>query len=391
MNAYRQVCPSCRRELELPADSVGRLAKCPACETTFRVGESSSASGQSDLGQSDSGQSDSGQSDSASSAELSPTNPFAKPVEENPMGGTSGPAQPSGQPRSAGDPSVSNPYQPATALPHPVKTVGAIEIVQRPIEDIFSPSWSIFKERWSPLILSTLIIIVAVGVLTLVPFVLLGILANGGNEVLGAAFVLIFMPIALLIGAYTTVGLARVALAVARNEPEPMSQLMPPMNLVVRLIVGGAAMIGATMLLFGVFAALAVALAAITNNEGIAFGVGILGVGVMVILSFLAQWLLWPWVFVVSDGKGTALGSINAAVQISLNNKLTSVIVVVISVVLSMVGSSLCYVGQLVTTPFTLLIFAVGYLVLTNQPVSDPAAYQPPANQPPASPSSHLA
>ncbi|MGI9470367.1 MAG: hypothetical protein ACR2NZ_02465, partial [Rubripirellula sp.] len=44
MSTLRQLCPSCNRMLELPSDANGRLAMCPACESTFIVGESSPSS-----------------------------------------------------------------------------------------------------------------------------------------------------------------------------------------------------------------------------------------------------------------------------------------------------------------------------------------------------------
>ena len=37
MSTLQQACPSCNRQLELPASALGRLAKCPACEAIFTV------------------------------------------------------------------------------------------------------------------------------------------------------------------------------------------------------------------------------------------------------------------------------------------------------------------------------------------------------------------
>lgn len=37
MSTVRQPCPQCQRTLELPLTAIGRMAKCPACDATFRV------------------------------------------------------------------------------------------------------------------------------------------------------------------------------------------------------------------------------------------------------------------------------------------------------------------------------------------------------------------
>ncbi len=39
MKAFRQLCPACKQTLELPISANGKLAQCPACETTFTAGE----------------------------------------------------------------------------------------------------------------------------------------------------------------------------------------------------------------------------------------------------------------------------------------------------------------------------------------------------------------
>ncbi|EMI20740.1 putative membrane protein [Rhodopirellula maiorica SM1] len=130
-------------------------------------------------------------------------------------------------------------------------------------------------------------------------------------------------------------------------------------------------------------------LALVGSFEGggvIALGLGILAVIVAVVLMLVAQWLLWPWIFVVSDGKTSALGSLRVGYNITINNKVTSLLVVIVATVLSMAGSAACYVGHLLTMPLTMLMFAVGYLLLTNQAIDNPKdsmpVYSPPHNPP---------
>ncbi|TWU31711.1 hypothetical protein [Novipirellula artificiosorum] len=369
MSIYRQNCPSCGRQLELPGDAMGKVAKCPACEATFRIGETAALPPSTPT--------------PPSPPSVAANNPFSQPISADPA--SAGPAAAASS-AAANQPGVTNPYHPATEMPPPVAKIGELEIVQRPIEDIFSPTMSIFGARWAPLILSSLIVFLAMGLLTGIPFIVLMVIADGGNDFTAAILMLFFMPIAIFLGAYVTVGLARVALAVARNESEPLSQLIPPLNLVFRFLGGGLLMVLAVAVVVAAFAAIAALLAAITQNETVAVGVVGIGMLILFLVSMAAQWLLWPWVFVVSDGKASAIGSIRAAFQIVMNNKVTSLLIVVISVGLSMLGNLLCYVGLIVTQPLTLLMFAVGYLVLTNQPISNPKAIPTSYPTPPSTP-----
>tara|TARA_R110002073_G_scaffold6599_1_gene38782 strand:+ start:2812 stop:3645 length:834 start_codon:yes stop_codon:yes gene_type:complete len=274
-----------------------------------------------------------------------------------------------------------------------VLQLGETEIVQRPIEDIVSPTLAIFGARWAPLILAALILLVATGVIFGVPFLLMSIIGsmidngaipNGGPILAIAA--LLFFPFIAFLSCYTTVGFARVSLAVARNQPSPLSQLLPPLVIVFRFAVGLVALLFALALVSLVVLVVIGLVGSIEGGEVIAAGLAILAMIVATVFVFAAQWLLWPWIFVVSDGKTSALGSLRVGYHITMSNKVTSLLAVIIATVLSMAGSAACYVGQFVTTPLTMLMFAVGYLLLTNQAIDNPkdsmAPYVPPSYPP---------
>ncbi|WP_442509444.1 hypothetical protein SH528x_001015 [Novipirellula sp. SH528] len=383
MSLHRQPCPSCGRELELPADAIGRMAKCPACETTFRIGETG------------------GDQAGASLDPVPPTPPVpseppipSEPPEsarsENPF---QAPIASSSETTGSASGRPVNPYQATSYSADPVLRLGDTEIVQRPIEDIVSPTLAIFGARWSPLILAALILLVATGMIFGVPFLLLsvigsmidnGALPNGGPVLAIAA--LLFFPFIAFLSCYTTVGFARVSLAVARNQPSPLSQLMPPLVIVFRFAVGLVALLFGLALISLVVVVIIALVGSIQGGEAIAAGLAILAMIMATVFVFAAQWLLWPWIFVVSDGKTSALASLRVGYNITMSNKVTSLLVVIISTVLSMAGSAACYVGQFVTTPLTMLMFAVGYLLLTNQAIDNPkdsmAPYVPPSYPP---------
>ena len=232
MSLHRQPCPSCGRELELPADAIGRMAKCPACEATFRIAETggnqpaaspdpvpptpSESSVPSEpptpgqppesvRGDKSAGSDNSASSDNSAGSE----NPFQSPIARSSE--TTGSA--SGRPV--------NPYQATSYSAEPVLQLGETEIVQRPIEDIVSPTLAIFGARWAPLILAALILLVATGVIFGVPFLLMSIIGsmidngaipNGGPILAIAA--LLFFPFIAFLSCYTTESLVPIAAAV---------------------------------------------------------------------------------------------------------------------------------------------------------------------------------
>ncbi len=86
----------------------------------------------------------------------------------------------------------------------------------------------------------------------------------------------------------------------------------------------------------------------------------------------LAIWLFWAWPLIVSDGRETALGSLKSAVALTMRHRLTSALMVLISIVLTAIGTLMCNVGHIVTGPLTALMFAVAYLQMTGQRVDGP-------------------
>lgn len=268
-------------------------------------------------------------------------------------------------------PAAINPYEPVYRS-EPVAILNDIEIVPRTIEEVFSPTLSIFGARLGHLILAFIVVVVA-GFVGFFAWVAVMIVADeiGGDLATGLGF-LMLLPVLAFFASYLSVGIARNAIAVAQNKPSPIQELLPPLNVVIRFMVGGVVMtvvIGAaSALVFGVFGVLA----NLANDQGVAATFVVISIFGVSLASMAAYWLLWAWVFIVSDGKATAIGAIRGAYALTMHNKLTSVLLVVIAVVLSTAGTSACYIGLLITQPLTNLMFAVAYLLMTNQVIHDP-------------------
>jgi hypothetical protein len=95
--------------------------------------------------------------------------------------------------------------------------------------------------------------------------------------------------------------------------------------------------------------------------------VGTLAVGAIVIVTvFLLQWLLWPAVFLIADGRTDLLAGVSWSVRLAWRNRKLTLSLVTVYFILATVGSMFFYVGQVVTTPLAMLPLAIGYLRVTG-------------------------
>lgn len=278
-----------------------------------------------------------------------------------------------------------NPYQ-ASSLGGSITRIGPFEVVDRSIEPIVSSTLSIFGRGWAPVILSGVIALIAVLVAIFVPLgiiILFSAVATEAGAPVGPGIFLavggslLILPLLALLGAYLTVGMSRVMLAVSRDEPSPLAEMMPPMVLVARLLLGGLVLFLLFMLVMVVLGMISMWAQMMGGNDMAIAAISTLGTILGSISGFVIQFFIWPWFYVVSDGKSTALAALRHSFGIAMHNKITSFLLVLISSVLSIAGTLTCYIGQLVTFPLSMLMFAVGYLLITNQPVRDPKAPPP--------------
>lgn len=352
MSIIQQPCPGCARQLQLPDEAIGKTARCPACETTFRV--------------------------ALEDAQATLSDPLAVASSGTASAGTGAVGAPAGN---------ANPYQ---ATGHTANTVriGEFEVGDVPFDQILSTSWAIVKARWVPLLLSMLVVL-AIGALMMVAggVVFAAIAAAGAalqNEAIAVVGVVlasvIAIPIIALGSAYLWAGWNRTILGIAQGHPSPLSELMPPMAIVWKmfwasLVLG--ALVMSVILVFGLLIALVMSMVG-PDVAGVLGMIGLVFANFGFSLGF--QFFLWPWAYILSQGRSTALGVIGTAFGIAMHNKGTTVLLVVISIGLSIAGTMALYVGLLFTTPISMLLFAVAYLMTTSQFVSNPEQPRPAAN-----------
>ncbi len=354
MSIIRQSCPSCSRLLELPDTAVGKTAKCPACLTLFAVPSGTQPVKSKPL-----------EAAPTEGASKDASNPFSKPI-----GGSMGYE---GHVFGGATPAP-NPYQPSVSSDTTSVGIGELRIAARSIEEIFGVTMAIFKERWGSLV-GAFLVVFCTSVAMFIASSVIGTVAqaNGGQGV-GAMVQMLTSLVTYPISAYLYLGLVRNALAVARNEPSPLNQLISPTQYFLRFLGGGVLLTFVFGAVIALIAGVMAAIAAVGGGGGEALAVGAIFLVAIVLipLGMAAWWALWSWPLVIADGKGSVTTSFRAAYAITMGNKMTSLLMLVIAMVLSIAGLLACYVGQIVTTPITTLMMAIGYLMITNQPIQDP-------------------
>jgi uncharacterized membrane protein len=313
------------------------MAKCPACAATFIAKDAPPE-----------------QVEQPVQPTQSTANPYSAPLQSRPNAAST------------------NPYQP-TEFSQPVKSIGSLQIVSRSFDDVVSAAFAIFGERWGQLVLAFLIVAVINIVYSIASNVVLSLLGQGGQEV-ALVSVIASVPLSMFVQAVVTVGLSRNAVAVVRNSGSPLNELMPPMMLVWRYFAVVMLLTLAAGLVAGLYAII-VAIVASGNND-VAGVLGLVGILILIVGSFIGSWLLWSWAFVVSDGKAGVFSSLQTAVAITLQNKLTSFLMLLVAAAIGIAGILACFIGLLVAVPLVNAVLATGYLLMTNQRIDDPRTRQ---------------
>lgn len=202
---------------------------------------------------------------------------------------------------------------------------------------------------------------------------------------------LMVVCVGILTTAYTTSVMARMTLAVARygrgrNQapvrfapgsdamPSRGSLSVPPRVLFhMTLFMLFVAVMMGMLLVVGVGVMIAFMLVLPFPRETATL-VGTFSVGcVYFVLIFALQWLLWPSVCLIADGRSSFGQSLQQSFALSWVHRRVSLKVVTFYFLLSTVGALLLYIGQAITTPIASLPLAVAYLRMTGgQTALDP-------------------
>ncbi|EMI55371.1 hypothetical protein [Rhodopirellula sallentina] len=177
------------------------------------------------------------------------------------------------------------------------------------------------------------------------------------------------------VSAYTLVVLVRLSLEITRygatlQTENKLSQIVNalrvPFSIIMRMT--GLLLMVATLFAFTSFIGLiATVCLSFAMDQQTAVWVGTLFVGALLVgIIFLLQWLLWPTVFFISDGRADLITATQWGAGLSMRHRKLTVSLVTIYFVLATAGSMLFYVGQILTTPIATLPLAIGYLRMTG-------------------------
>jgi hypothetical protein len=301
-------CPHCTQLLRVGDDTAGKTAKCPTCSGLAKIPGKEAGSLFGEL----------------------PTakNPFSD-------GAVSGPV--SSQPTAVAK--DVNPYSsPMAAYQAPTEQVPIIPQVVG-VEVILDYSWQLWKQHLVLLLGVTVTLLVIPNAISLVLFVPQLILAQNGEH--RTAWIiwnasLILSNIAQL---YLAIGEKQILLKLARRQPAQYSELFGGAPLFLPVL--GASLLFSIALLLGML--------------------------MLIVPGILVIVVWWSSLSFVVDRKSAVLESFSLAAKISENNWGTTLILVLISIGVPILGCLVFCIGFLFALPLVSVLWTVAYLMMSGQ------------------------
>ena len=311
-------CSQCNKLLRTGDDTAGKQAKCPECGTIQAVPQ--------------------------------PGTTTAGP------GGPSGPPSPPppGSPFSPGAPPDAGagteiPYQSpgefAGTAPDDVQPQGGFTPTRIEIEDVFSRTWTIFKQQWGTCLIG---LAVAFGV-----NIVVNVVVTGGAGVIGAVAndetvtaITSFMGnvITTLFSVWIGIGQAFYFLKIARGRQPEVGEIFS----------GGPyflPVLGASIL-FGLIV--------------------LLGYVLLIVPGVILSMMFSQYYFLILDRRLGVMDSLNTSREFMIGNKLTVFLIWLIAGFVALLIVLLtCFVGIFAVAPFMSLLTPVMYLAITGQPTAD--------------------
>ena len=252
---------------------------------------------------------------------------------------------------AAKPPAPINPYaMSATSLDEPREELPEGELSVQPIDVGLSLSagWEILKANAGVLIGSFVVMIVVsmgFGIFRAVTEEAVNAFAKPDAMVV-AFIVFTFTLISQIINVWFTIGLIKIFLAVARRQPADISMLLGSSPYVVRGFLG--------TLLFSVALVVGFVLFIVP--------------GIYIALTY------WPFMYFIVDRDCGTIESFQLAAKHAAGNRLSAFCLGLLGICLGFLGILLFCIGWLVTTPWTLMMLAVAYLMMTGQRFYQPTA-----------------
>ena len=345
-------CRECGRRLRTPDETAGKQAKCPACGAVQPIPGTVST----DL----------------------PQAPRAFPS-TSPFAGTPQPPQPA----PTGE---TNPYQAPNAGAGVAwaPPTGVFRPSRFEVGDVLTHAWEIFKVQWGMIVL----VVIAATVLSMViAYTLLGVVALVktvvNNRVAFFGSQVMENLITQVVGLWLGLGVKLYLMRSARGEDARFSMLFgggryfwPALGGMLVLGLASCAL-AAVCLLPGL---LLIAVGGPSSGLGIA-GMVIMGLGTLVLVPGVIYMIVVfsQFQYLCIDREAGPIESLTLSMQITQGNRLSIVLVWLLSIAINMLGMLVCCIGVVVTIPLVSLVFVVQYLAMTGQPTVDQYWHAAPA------------
>jgi phage FluMu protein Com len=318
-------CTQCSKLLQTPDDTAGKHAKCPVCGTIVQIPAAGTVAPEPSSGGMGGG--------------MPPSSPD---------GGAS-PFAPASQPIPG--PDSLNPYQSPAAygtMPPLLSPSGEIQHTIIDVGDIFSRTWTIFKQQWGMIWVAILIIGgINFGASMMLNFLqmILEQAARQQREIALAGIVVIVvgrLGLAVLT-VWLNIGQAIYMLKIARGEPADLGTIFS----------GGQKLL--TVLL-----------------ASILYGLIVLGGFLLLIIPAIIFSLMFSqFLYLIVDRGVGVTDSLSLSKEITRGNKMTMFAINLLSLLLFIAACLPCCLGLLVATPYFTLMNPVIYLTMTGQPTAD--------------------
>jgi uncharacterized membrane protein len=214
------------------------------------------------------------------------------------------------------------------------------------IEDAFSRTWAIFREQWGVCLLVLFMLFVVeliVPQIIRVIFVVLTGAARNHRE-LARGPEAIANLIGMVLNFWLSIGQGLFFLKVAKGQRPDFGEVFT----------------GAGPYFLSVLGA------------GILFGLIFLGGLVLFVIPAIFFGLMFSqYYFLILDRRVDIIESLSLSRQITDGNKLTLLLIAIVSIVLSVIALIPCGLGLLIAVPYFALMAPVVYLMMTGQPTAD--------------------
>ncbi|MEL7496700.1 MAG: hypothetical protein AAFN77_03775 [Planctomycetota bacterium] len=224
----------------------------------------------------------------------------------------------------------SNPYSSPEVQNQPAQkpTKGMVPTAVE-VGPIIQYAWEAFKQNMGVMIGASLVVIV-VG---------MGIsFAQQAVPPLGMIWWILYV-VSLVVQTFLGIGLAQIALKVARRESPSFENLFQ----------GGSVFVGVLVTSF-------------------VFGIGVtIGLVLLVIPGLILLVMFWPFYYLLVDGKSEMFASLTDARPIAGANVGTTVLLFFATFGIALLGALACGVGLFVAIPFISVIWATAYLAMSGQ------------------------